>query len=71
MLHSMQHRCCIAGATCFHHVVVLELLIDVYLQHYVSCERCYSARMIQVCFTLCNMSYGTREGGHQLRDWRG
>jgi hypothetical protein len=59
MLHSVQHSCCIAGATCFHHFVVLQLLTDAILQHNVSYKRCYSARMIQVCFTLCNMSYGT------------
>ena len=64
MLHSMQHSCCIAGATCFHHIDVLKLQIYVCMQHYVAKECYYIAGMIQVCFTLCNMSYGTREGDY-------
>lgn len=64
MLHSVQHSCCIAGATCFHHIDVLQQKLVFCMQHNVVKERYYIARMIQACFTLRNMSYGTRKGGY-------
>lgn len=66
MLHTVQHRCCIAHATCLQRLDAEKVHFFVSVHHHVA-EMFYNcARMIQGCFTVCNMIYGTRKGVGQL-----
>lgn len=55
----MQHGCCTSYATCFHLNEVILLKFFAFVQHY-DAEKCYNCvRMMQGCFTVCNITYGT------------